>query len=134
MRPELALILLERGLIERSPGQVGASGSTSTNTATAEGLRLCEDLGMRELGRHFLRSIPTESQRYALRETHIAGLSAREIEVLRLVAQGRTNREIAETLVISEKTVARHLTNIFTKIDVANRSGATAYALTNGLA
>ncbi|MGH3023310.1 MAG: LuxR C-terminal-related transcriptional regulator [Gaiellaceae bacterium] len=56
------------------------------------------------------------------------GLSAREVEVLRLVATGRTNRAIAEELVISEKTVARHVSNIFTKLHVSSRSAATAYA------
>ncbi|KAB7744207.1 DNA-binding response regulator [Nostocoides sp. F2B08] len=56
------------------------------------------------------------------------GLSAREVEVLRLVATGRTNREIAGRLVISDKTVARHLHNILTKLDLPNRSAATAYA------
>ena len=53
--------------------------------------------------------------------------------MLRLVASGRTNRAIAEQLVISEKTVARHLSNIFTKLDLASRSAATAYAYEHGL-
>ncbi len=57
-----------------------------------------------------------------------AGLSQREVEVLRLVAAGMTNRRIAEQLHLSEKTVARHLSNIFTKIDVTSRSAATAFA------
>jgi DNA-binding NarL/FixJ family response regulator len=57
-----------------------------------------------------------------------AGLTAREIEVVRLVAAGRTNRQIAEELVISDKTVARHLHNVFTKLDLPNRSAATAWA------
>ncbi len=57
-----------------------------------------------------------------------SGLSQREAEVLRLVAAGMTNRQIAEVLSLSEKTVARHLSNIFTKIDVSSRSGATAFA------
>ncbi len=56
------------------------------------------------------------------------GLTAREVEVLGLVAAGKTNRSIADDLVISEKTVARHLSNIFTKIGVSSRAGATAYA------
>jgi DNA-binding NarL/FixJ family response regulator len=56
------------------------------------------------------------------------------VEVLRLVAQGKTNREIAAALVLSEKTVARHMTNIFNKILVENRAGATAFALRHGLA
>jgi DNA-binding NarL/FixJ family response regulator len=58
----------------------------------------------------------------------VAGLTAREIEVVRLVAAGRTNREVADELVISDKTVARHLHNVFTKLDLPNRSAATAWA------
>ena len=57
-----------------------------------------------------------------------AGLTKREVEVLRLVAAGMTNKQIAGRLILSEKTVARHLSNIFTKIDVASRSAATAFA------
>jgi DNA-binding NarL/FixJ family response regulator len=57
-----------------------------------------------------------------------AVLTRREIEILRLVAAGKTNRAIAAELVISEKTVARHLSNIFTKLDLSSRSAATAYA------
>ena len=57
-----------------------------------------------------------------------AGLTAREVEVIRLVAAGLTNREIADELVISEKTVARHLNNMFTRLGLANRAAATAYA------
>jgi DNA-binding CsgD family transcriptional regulator len=56
------------------------------------------------------------------------GLTGREAEVLRLVAAGKTNRTIATELAISEKTVARHVSNIFTKLDLSSRSGATAYA------
>lgn len=56
------------------------------------------------------------------------GLTSREIEVLSLVAKGRTNRQIADELIISEKTVARHLNNIFHKIGVGSRAAATAYA------
>jgi DNA-binding NarL/FixJ family response regulator len=60
-------------------------------------------------------------------------LTEREIQVLRLVAAGRTNRSIAAELVISEHTVARHLNNIFAKLDVSSRAAATAYAYTHGL-
>ena len=55
-------------------------------------------------------------------------LTARETEVLRLVAAGKTNREIAAALVISEHTVSRHLQNMFLKLGVASRAAATAYA------
>lgn len=61
------------------------------------------------------------------------GLSAREVEVLRLVAQGDTNRQIAETLEISVKTVNTHLTNILNKIGCENRTAATTFALQHGL-
>ncbi|WP_199522537.1 LuxR family transcriptional regulator [Geodermatophilus marinus] len=57
-----------------------------------------------------------------------ARLTPREIDVIRLVAAGHTNREIAERLVISDKTVARHLHNAFTKLALPNRAAATAYA------
>jgi DNA-binding CsgD family transcriptional regulator len=56
------------------------------------------------------------------------GLTLREVEVLRAVATGATNRSIAETLFLSEKTVARHVANIFTKLGVTSRSAATAFA------
>ena len=62
-----------------------------------------------------------------------SGLSPREAEVLRLVASGISNKEIAARLHLSEKTVARHLSNIFTKIDVGSRSAATAFAFERGM-
>jgi DNA-binding NarL/FixJ family response regulator len=62
-----------------------------------------------------------------------SGLSPRELEVLALVATGRTNREIAEALVISEHTVGRHLEHIFAKLGVATRTAATAFAYEHGL-
>jgi ATP/maltotriose-dependent transcriptional regulator MalT len=60
-------------------------------------------------------------------------LTAREVEVLALVASGNSNREIAAALVISDKTVARHLSNIFTKLDVTSRTAAAAFAFEHGL-
>ncbi len=61
------------------------------------------------------------------------GLTGREVEVLRLVAAGHTNPQIAATLFLSEKTVARHLSNIFGKIQVASRTAAAAYAIEHEL-
>jgi LuxR family maltose regulon positive regulatory protein len=63
-----------------------------------------------------------------------SGLSARELEVLRLLAEGLTNSEIATRLVISEHTVHRHVTNILRKLGVSSRVAATAYAHRHGLA
>ncbi len=60
-------------------------------------------------------------------------LTARELEVLRLVAVGKTNRAIAADLFLSEKTVARHVSNIFTKLGVSTRAAATAYAYEHDL-
>jgi DNA-binding CsgD family transcriptional regulator len=61
------------------------------------------------------------------------GLSRRELQVLRLVAAGETNKSIATALVISERTVDRHVSNIFAKLSVASRTAATAYAYENHL-
>jgi DNA-binding NarL/FixJ family response regulator len=61
------------------------------------------------------------------------GLTAREVEVLRLVASGHSNAQVAAALVLSEKTVARHLSNIFGKLDVGSRTAATAYAFEHRL-
>lgn len=62
-----------------------------------------------------------------------AGLTEREAEVLRLIAAGRSNKEIAAELFLSAKTVSRHLSNIFTKIGVSSRSAATAFAFEHHL-
>ena len=63
----------------------------------------------------------------------VSPLTTRELQVLKLVASGITNREIADKLHISEKTVARHLSNIFTKLDLTSRTAATAYAYDHNL-
>ena len=62
------------------------------------------------------------------------GLTAREVEVLRLVCAGKTNRDIAVELVISEHTVARHMQNMYAKLGVSSRAAATAFAFEHGLA
>jgi len=64
---------------------------------------------------------------------HPGGLTGREVEVLRLVASGRSNSQIAGELVLSEKTVARHLSNIFGKLGVESRTAAAAFAFKHGL-
>lgn len=61
-------------------------------------------------------------------------LTEREVETLRLIAQGLTNQEIAEQLTISERTVGKHVSNILDKLHLANRTQAALYALRRGLA
>jgi DNA-binding CsgD family transcriptional regulator len=70
----------------------------------------------------------TEELSQASKSPAPGGLTQREVEVLRLIATGKTNRAIAGELVISEKTVARHVSNIFKKLRISSRSAATAFA------
>jgi DNA-binding NarL/FixJ family response regulator len=62
-----------------------------------------------------------------------AGLSNREVEVLRLLARGHSSHEIADQLSISDKTVGHHIEHIYGKVDVSTRAGATLFALQHGL-
>jgi DNA-binding CsgD family transcriptional regulator len=73
-----------------------------------------------------LESLEAQSRTDAVKAA--GGLSARELQVLRLVAAGQSNRAIATRLFISERTVERHVSNIFVKLDVSSRTAATAYA------
>ena len=70
----------------------------------------------------------TEARTTGAQDGATHGLTARELQVLRLVAAGRSNREVADELVISEHTVARHLQNIFAKLGVPSRTAASAFA------
>ena len=71
--------------------------------------------------------------RVGRRKAYPGGLTAREVEVLRLVAAGRSNPQIAAALFLSQKTVQRHLSNIFTKLGVGSRTAATSFAHRNGI-
>jgi pimeloyl-ACP methyl ester carboxylesterase/DNA-binding CsgD family transcriptional regulator len=86
----------------------------------------------------FLRPLLGQSPAMALHDADHEplpdNLTVREIEVLRLLARGRSSREIADALVISARTVERHIANIYAKLNVRTRAQATAYALTRGLA
>jgi DNA-binding CsgD family transcriptional regulator len=62
-----------------------------------------------------------------------AGLTAREVEVLRLLARGLSNRQIADSLVISPKTAGNHVEHIYAKTGAKNRAQASVFALTHGL-
>ncbi len=88
--------------------------------------RIFEDLGATAV-------LTRMEQPGSSRPAAVGGLSPREAEVLRLVATGVTNRQVADSLVISEKTVARHLSNIFIKLGLSSRAAATAYAYEHDL-
>ena len=109
-------------LLGRALRQLGDEDSATSELARAR--RAFQDLGAR----------PAEQVAAALLgPVRPGGLTEREVEVLRLVASGRSNPEIAAALVLSDKTVARHLSNIFTKLDVSSRTAAAAYAFENRL-
>jgi len=98
-----------------------------------ESLMLSEKLGMKPLRE---RSIALRSQLESLpakAPTYPDGLTHREVEVLLLVAAGKTDREIADALVISVRTVGRHVSNILAKTNTNNRAEAATYAATHGL-
>ena len=78
-------------------------------------------------------TVPSPTTTVTATPTYPAGLTAREVEVLHLVARGMTNTQIAHELVLSEKTVATHLTHIFNKTNSENRAAAVAFAMRQGL-
>ncbi len=88
------------------------------------------ETGMREAGQ---AAALEERSRSRPAQARPDGLTKREVEVLRLIASGRTNSEIAEELVLSVRTVERHIGNIYGKISARGRADATAYTLTRGL-
>jgi HD-GYP domain-containing protein (c-di-GMP phosphodiesterase class II) len=71
--------------------------------------------------------------RASRRREGVAGLTAREVEVLRLVARGLSNKEVGQLLVISPKTAGNHVEHIYAKIGASNRAGASLFAMRNGL-
>jgi DNA-binding NarL/FixJ family response regulator len=97
-------------------------GATASFTAAAA---LFDEIGARLDARLVLDDRPVDALP--------AGLTEREAEVLRLIASGMTNKEVAAALFLSAKTVSRHLSNIFTKIGVTSRSAATAFAFEHHL-
>lgn len=129
MRPELALILAERGMARRRSRQ--AATRATAEPLLREALDLVRSLEMRGEAERVAACLAEGLQ---TADALPAGLSAREVEVLALVARGLTNREIGARLGISEKTVTNHLTHIFTKANLENRAGAVAFALRHGLA
>ncbi len=79
------------------------------------------------------RSSPPRDTRLAKRREWPAGLTTREVDILRLLARGMSNKEIAAELVISPKTANTHVEHIYTKLGVSNRALASLFAAKHGL-
>jgi ATP/maltotriose-dependent transcriptional regulator MalT len=119
--------------------------AATTGTLLGEALRRCGDEQAAvaafttaaalfdQIGARLDARLAGDGARPALTPPRPAGLTEREVEVLRLAAAGLTNSDIAAALYLSAKTVSRHLSNIFSKIGVTSRAGATAFAFEHAL-
>ena len=107
------------------------SGEKTFATRWSEGRNMTPEQALAAQGKE---SMLSSTSIVTVSPTYPAGLTAREVEVLRLVARGMTNTQIAHELVLSEKTVATHLTHIFNKTNSENRASAVAFAMRHSLA
>ncbi len=135
-QPELGRTYLSyaRMMMERAGRGDGERASELGRRAR----RIFEELGMELFVPQAEALAATLEARPPTRSEQRSGLpsrlSGREVEVLRIIALGRTNQQIADELILSIKTVARHISNIFVKTGADNRAAATAYAFKHGLA
>jgi DNA-binding CsgD family transcriptional regulator/tetratricopeptide (TPR) repeat protein len=130
-RPELAWTCHDYAetLLHRN----GPSDHVRATSLLDESLTISSELGMRPLMERVQALQEKVAVQPAPAPTYPDGLTGREVEVLRLVATGKRDREIAEVLPISVTTVSTHVRNILNKINAANRTEATAYAAQHGL-
>jgi DNA-binding NarL/FixJ family response regulator len=126
-KPEIAWSCydLARTLLKRRSGE----DRERAKVLLEEGIEITSCLGMSPLQKKASAVLDTIKSGPALPD----GLTMREAEVLRLVAAGKTNQEIASELFIAERTAANHVSNIFAKIGCGNRVEATVYAHRHGL-
>ena len=132
--PELALTQVAQAQLALAQG--GRGSMPRARSLFEQALALFQEVGLHGqvlAVQAQLEQLPERSSPRGARSLP-AGLSSREVEVLRLVVQGKSNRQIAEELVLSEKTVINHLTSIFNKTVTDNRAAATAFAIRHGLA
>jgi ATP/maltotriose-dependent transcriptional regulator MalT len=113
--------LLMASVCERRDDQDGRR--LALDTARRLFKELNADYYLARIDEHPARALPQSA----------GSLSERELQVLRLLATGKTNRDIAEELFISDKTVARHVSNIFDKLGVSSRTAASAWAFQHNL-
>jgi DNA-binding NarL/FixJ family response regulator len=122
-----ALALLRAGMVDRAEfDALVGKALAAFRSLDMEGWAR-RALALRRQGIVFLSPVSADTSVYPDQ------LTSREVQVLCLLAGGMTNKEIAERLVVSVPTVARHIANIYTKIDARGRADATAYALRHGL-
>jgi len=133
LRPELARVLLRMAEVVAHDGR---DGDTRAKDLLNHSLILFEKMNMTDSAEHVRRLLRTLLYRLdssSLRSLP-AGLTMREVKLLQLIVKGRSNRQIANELGISEKTVANHLSHIFNKTTSDNRAAAAAFAIRHGLA
>ena len=106
---------------------------SKASSLVKQALTISTALGMRPLSQRVKNLLETIRSQPARSPASPAGLSPREVEVLRLVASGKSNAQIAAELVLSVRTVERHISNIYSKTGSGGRANATAFAFTNGL-
>ena len=116
--------------------KAGAMGYLMKDSSPTEILAAIRQVHQGKVSMHpsIAKKLMRELQRTSSTRPTEEPLTAREVEILKLIAQGLPNREIAEKLVISERTVRTHVTNILGKLHLANRTQAALYALREGLA
>jgi DNA-binding CsgD family transcriptional regulator len=129
--PELAWVCCEYADILLSRN--GPNDIQKALELVEEGLDITDELGMKPLAGRIQELGKRLLAKRRGRSDYPDGLTEREVEVLRLVATGKSNQEIAEDLIISPNTVIRHVSNIFNKIGVSNRAEAASYANQRGL-
>ena len=137
-RPEIAWtchdyagVLLQRAAAD--PANAGQADRALAKSLLEEGLAVAKELGMTPLTDRVAEMLASLDIPVSTPSVFPNGLSQREVEVLSLIALGRSNREIGEELFITSNTVARHISNIFTKTGVSNRAEAATYASRQGL-
>ena len=136
-RPELAWTCYDYADFLLHPstgsGRTDAIDRTKAMALLDQAMAMSTELGMRPLMQRITERLDRIQAPPLPAPTYPAGLSQREVEVLRLVAAGKTDREIGEELIISFRTVGNHVRNILNKTNTINRTEATAYAVREGL-
>ena len=129
--PQMAYTNFDYALMLRSRN--GYGDARRSKALLSDTLVEAQRLGMVALAKRAAKTLERGDVGRAARPVYPAGLSAREVEVIRLIALGRANREIATELFISTNTVANHVKNILNKTGAANRTEAAAFAVRESL-